>query len=1066
MPRNNKKRSQSLSRPFRQNTLTANVSNDNLQGSASNSFPDDTSSDSQSIPDGQIFSKRKSRFSKTQKNSPIPKLVLIGKVIRVSDTLGFLKPLMNLPIGYPQDKNVFFVPKNVKSGGVELIPGDVLEFVLGTQDKARPFALSVRLKTAARRSEADVEQLLTKIQDYITSDSFRAVKPKKSSKEKVAEESSTKTDYFLDLVTCEALWELIGNSASVKVVDKIVKIILLMETFIRSMPQNFRNVLTAFSKTSMFSRWTGTLYLYIMEQMQSRRKRELGDVRNLLLLMFKNVPEKTHTFISLIKAMISDNKDSLENFLYLALKEIARFATDDLDDMEWSDLPLVPTVKEMTNKGQEFCSNIRPIMLKGAYGSVNEYIDTYFRLLRADCFGSLCKHLQEFLGGKLDHRDMSVYHSVKLAGISVTPNIGGVAVMLNITPAVPVKNWAISSKLMFGNLLCISPTGTFRDPIWATVVCRDIELLKKQCILVELCTNHNNTSNAESIILMSQSSGNMVMVESPTYYHAYKPVLQALQSMDPQELPFQEELVQGKFLKKLPIYISDFTKQALGKHEKSNWDDVFYNAISKTWPKTLDQYQLAAMNNTFLRRISCVQGPPGTGKTFIGIHIVRTILDSEFRPESPILVLTYKNHALDEFLKELQKYYPDDVVRVGGRSKDPDLEQINMNERKKNTRKTQALYDRFRDKFNEIDLMRFQVTKCANALDKNLTWSPNTFIKRLSKEQIASLFKGCIWKGWEPIGKTAEKTIPQILLSFSSFTGEHHMFFSDVNRRTAFDFALQKWMPSKKEVKDEEVKIQTNSSVIYEMLEKYKSTDGEKESMFDEKDIEDLQKERMAAANYTPLKSFSTIKMANSNNSAGFLNFLNIDGYIDELSSSSITNATDLWALSTAERIKFIQCLLLEQINDPAQQFEDCLLQYERLCAEKNELDDQHKIAVLGSMKIIGMTITGACINANILTALKPAIVIVEEAAEVLEAQILATLGPWVQHLIMIGDHKQLRPPVENYELAKKFHMEISMMERLINNKIKFSSLAMQNRMRPEFAALLLDIYPKSDEQF
>ena len=260
-------------------------------------------------------------------------------------------------------------------------------------------------------------------------------------------------------------------------------------------------------------------------------------------------------------------------------------------------------------------------------------------------------------------------------------------------------------------------------------------------------------------------------------------------------------------------------------------------------------------------------------------------------------------------------------------------------------------------------------------------------------------------------------------------------------------------------MKDEEGKIKSNTSVIYEMLQNYKSTNNENESMFDEKDIEDLQKERMAAANYTPLKSFSTIKMPNSNNSAGFLNFLNIDGYMDELSSSSSTNATDLWALSTAERIKFIQCLLLERLNDPAQQFEDCLLQYERLCAEKNELDDQHKIAVLGSMEIIGMTITGASINANILTALKPAIVIVEEAAEVSEAQILATLGPWVQHLIMIGDHKQLRSPVDNYELATKFNMEISMMERLINNEIPFSSLAMQNRMRPEFAALLLDNY-------
>ena len=209
-------------------------------------------------------------------------------------------------------------------------------------------------------------------------------------------------------------------------------------------------------------------------------------------------------------------------------------------------------------------------MPKGAYGSINEYIDTYFRLLRADCFGSLCKHLQELLSGKLDHRDMNVYHSVKIAGISVTPNIGGVAVMLNIISYVPVKNWAISSKLMFGNLLCISPTGTFKDPIWATVVCRDIELLKKQCIIVEICTNHNDTSNAESIILMSQSSGNMVMVESPTYYHAYQPVLQALQSMEPQQLPFQEELVRGEDSKKFPDYMTSIILDVLKNYNNNN----------------------------------------------------------------------------------------------------------------------------------------------------------------------------------------------------------------------------------------------------------------------------------------------------------------------------------------------------------------------------------------------------------------------------------------------------------------------------------------------------------------
>ena len=44
-------------------------------------------------------------------------------------------------------------------------------------------------------------------------------------------------------------------------------------------------------------------------------------------------------------------------------------------------------------------------------------------------------------------------------------------------------------------------------------------------------------------------------------------------------------------------------------------------------------------------------------------------------------------------------------------------------------------------------------------------------------------------------------------------------------------------------------------------------------------------------------------------------------------------------------------------------------------------------------------------------------IVVVEEAAEVLEAHVLAALAPQTQHLILIGDHEQLRPKTEMYEL-------------------------------------------------
>lgn len=66
----------------------------------------------------------------------------------------------------------------------------------------------------------------------------------------------------------------------------------------------------------------------------------------------------------------------------------------------------------------------------------------------------------------------------------------------------------------------------------------------------------------------------------------------------------------------------------------------------------------------------------------------------------------------------------------------------------------------------------------------------------------------------------------------------------------------------------------------------------------------------------------------------------------------------------------------------------------------------------LKAAAIVGMTTTGAAIHQQLLKVVEPSVVIVEEACEVLEAQLLATLTPSVKHLIMIGDHMQLRPRV------------------------------------------------------
>ena len=72
----------------------------------------------------------------------------------------------------------------------------------------------------------------------------------------------------------------------------------------------------------------------------------------------------------------------------------------------------------------------------------------------------------------------------------------------------------------------------------------------------------------------------------------------------------------------------------------------------------------------------------------------------------------------------------------------------------------------------------------------------------------------------------------------------------------------------------------------------------------------------------------------------------------------------------------------------------------------------QQYLEVLKKARVVGMTTTGAAIHQELLNKLKAPVVFVEEAAEVLESNLLATLTPHVKHLVLIGDHKQLKPQV------------------------------------------------------
>uniref|UniRef100_A0AAG5D7P0 AAA+ ATPase domain-containing protein n=1 Tax=Anopheles atroparvus TaxID=41427 RepID=A0AAG5D7P0_ANOAO len=148
----------------------------------------------------------------------------------------------------------------------------------------------------------------------------------------------------------------------------------------------------------------------------------------------------------------------------------------------------------------------------------------------------------------------------------------------------------------------------------------------------------------------------------------------------------------------------------------------------------------------------------------------------------------------------------------------------------------------------------------------------------------------------------------------------------------------------------------------------------------------------------------------------------------------------------------------LDGLTEPMAQCLDKLLESSR---RLNELNQLGTLKLIQNFRVVAMTTTFAARNRTLLELLRTPIVVIEEAAEVLEAHIVSSLTQYTEQCILIGDHKQLRPTTSTYVLSRHYRMDLSLFERMINNRFSAATMTMQHRMRPEIANLLRPtIYP------
>ena len=454
----------------------------------------------------------------------------------------------------------------------------------------------------------------------------------------------------------------------------------------------------------------------------------------------------------------------------------------------------------------------------------------------------------------------------------------------------------------------------------------------------------------------------------------------------------------------------------------NNKQDTYENIdILRNWPKeaqsNLDKTQLEALERILTKQLAIVQGPPGTGKTFISTEAIRIILANRRSGDPPIILACQTNHAIDQLLNQIAPFEPD-FVRLGGRSKD------------KGVVKARTLYE-VRKLTSENALAGCLAPK-ARIKMRELTEQIKTLLLPLNPDKQpldAKMLNG--------LGLLTENQADSLEAGASQWVQAE---FGNPNQ-SPFTIWLgkslvavpPKQMPETYGFQYEEADLE---------FEQIREAEAENVAQDDE-EFEGLRGEPINVAdNFTCRKPPGKTHAKDMEEAKGAL------------------REENMWAIPEPMRPAVYRYLQVEAKYKIRDALREKAKAYNEWAAKRRTGLWEKDETLLKKQKIIGMTTTGFSKYRGLLAALEPKIVLIEEAAETLEAPVTVTCLPSLQQLILVGDHQQLRPHchVKAHEDGP-FYLNVSLFERLVKNKIKPTTLGKQRRMIPEIRRLLYPIY-------
>jgi hypothetical protein len=183
------------------------------------------------------------------------------------------------------------------------------------------------------------------------------------------------------------------------------------------------------------------------------------------------------------------------------------------------------------------------------------------------------------------------------------------------------------------------------------------------------------------------------------------------------------------------------------------------------------------------------------------------------------------------------------------------------------------------------------------------------------------------------------------------------------------------------------------------------------------------------------------------------------------LKNSISADHRSVWAMDKTARSEKIRRWTQEILQERIAGVSGIAGLYDHTESTLRDAWDQKNSRIIQNKRIIACTTTAAAKYTKQLSGAAPGIIIVEEAGEILESHVLTAMTPGTKQLVLIGDHQQLRPKVNNYSLTVEkgegYDLNRSLFERLIRAGIPHTTLQQQHRMCPEISSLVRQLtYP------